>query len=209
MDKYPADNNAQETFDMLKLKTREQLWIGLALGLLMAVTRGQHVAGIAHPLPDASLAIFFLAGVYLRPLWVFAALFAEGFVIDSAAVSWGGVSGFCLSPAYLFLVPAYGAMWWAGRWYSERYRLAWPTLIPLIGSILFAAVAAELLASGGFYLFSGRFPDLSLTEFWTRLTRYFPTTLGAVALYTGLAAVVHCAFADARSAARKEKFSAG
>lgn len=194
---------------MLKLTKRDQLWIGLALGLLMLVTRGQHVAAFAHPLPDASLAIFFLAGLYLRPTWIFGALFAEGLLIDLIAVTWGGVSGFCMSPAYLLLVPAYGAMWAGGRWYAGRHRFAWAALLPLIGCLLFAACTAELFASGGFYLFSGRFADLSLVEFVDRLVRYFPATLQALALYVGLAAIAHGAFAYARGVMRKGDLPAG
>jgi len=194
---------------MLKLKTRDQLWLGVLLGLLMAVTRGQHAVALAHTLPDASLAIFFLAGFYLRPAWAFGILFAEGLLLDLAAIAWGGVGGFCMTPAYLFLIPAYGAMWAAGRWYAERYRATLSTVLPLVGCLLLAGSAAELLASGGFYLFSGRFEDLSSTGLWSRLIEYFPTSLKALALYIGLVAVIHGAVATIRTFARKEDLSAG
>ncbi|MEA3278375.1 MAG: hypothetical protein U9Q81_24390 [Pseudomonadota bacterium] len=178
---------------MLKLTARNQIWIGLALVALMAVTRGQHFAALGQHLPDASLAVFFLAGLYLRPAWGFALLFAAALSIDVAAVTWGGVSSFCISPAYLLLVPAYGAMWAAGRWYGKRYRFAWSTLLPLSASLLAGATVAELLASGGFYLFSGRFADLSLAELGSRLVAYFPASLEALALYAVLAAIAHTA----------------
>ena len=194
---------------MLKLSGRDQLWVGIALGLLTAVTRGQHATGFAHALPDASLAVFFLAGLYVRPAWAFGVLFAEGLLIDLAAVSWGGVSGFCLSPAYLFLVPAYGAMWGAGRWYAKRFRPAARTVLPLAGVVLLAASAAELLASGSFYLLSGRFADVTLAGLGSRLIEYFPTTLGALALYIGLAAAVHAAISSIRSLTRKGNLPAG
>jgi hypothetical protein len=192
---------------MLRLNNRDSLWVGLALGLVMAATRGQHAAVLGHPLPDASLAVFFLAGVYLRPAWVFAALFLEGMLIDIAAVTWGGVSGFCISPAYGFLLPAYGITWAAGRWYSTRHRLAWSTLLPLFAALGVAVTSAELLASGGFYVFSGRFADLSLAEFGLRLIQYFPTSLQALTLYVLLAAVVHVAFS--RSGSGKDRLAAG
>jgi hypothetical protein len=164
---------------------------------------------LAHTLPDASLAIFFLAGFYLRPAWAFGALFAEGLLVDLTAISWGGVSGFCLSPAYLFLIPSYGAMWAAGRWYAKRYRPALSTVLPLVGCLLLAASAAELLASGGFYLFSGRFEDLTSAALWSRLVEYFPTSLKALVLYIGLAAVIHLATAVIRAVTRKGDLSAG
>lgn len=176
---------------MLALSARHQLWIAFALALVMLVTRGQHVAEVSLALPDASLAVFFLAGLYLTPVWAFAAFFAGALAIDLAAVGWGGVSAYCMSPAYLLLVPAYGAMWAAGRWSARRYQPAWETLYPLGTALWFGVMAAELLASGGFYLFSGRFTDLSFAGFAERLMAFFPQTLSALALYVGLALIVH------------------
>lgn len=178
---------------MSEHNTRGQLWIGLALVAAMTFTRGQHVAAFGHHLPDATLVVFFLAGLYLRPGWAFPALFSQALLIDVAAVGWGGVGSFCISPAYVFLVPAYGAMWFAGRWYAGRHRFGWSTLIPLSVSLLGAAIVAELLASGGFYVFSGRFADPSLLGFGSRLVAYFPTTVVAVALYAVIAAALHSA----------------
>ncbi len=133
--------------------------------------------------------MFFLAGFLLCAAWVFPALLAEAVLVDLAAVTWGGVSAFCISPAYLLLLPAYGLMWGVGRWNGERYRIGQGTLGSLAASLLFAALGSEFLASGGFYLFSGRFADPSLSELAARLVTYFPATLGALVLYLGLAAL--------------------
>ena len=46
------------------LSTRTQVLIGIALALLLAITRGNHFATLN--LPSASWAVFFLAGVLLR-----------------------------------------------------------------------------------------------------------------------------------------------
>ena len=46
---------------MIKLSPRAQLAVGIALAVLMAMTRGQHFASVN--LPSASWAVFFLAGV--------------------------------------------------------------------------------------------------------------------------------------------------
>ena len=194
---------------MLKLDTRDQLWIGLALALLMALTRVQ-TGAFGHAVPDASFAVFFLAGLYLRPVWAIPALFALGFVMDLAAVGWAGISAFCLSPAYLMLVPAYAALWAAGRWYGGRHQTNWRTLLPLGASLAVGVTIAELFASGGFYLFSGRFVEPTLAGFAERLTQYFPNTLTALALYAGLAVGVHLAVvALARATGRRGGVSAG
>lgn len=179
---------------MLKLDTRDQLWIGLALALLMILTRVQS-GTLGHVVPDASFAVFFLAALYLRPAWTLPALFALGFVVDLAAVGFAGVSAYCLSPAYLMLVPAYAAMWGAGRWYGTRHRPAPGTLLPLGASLAAGVTLAEVFASGGFYFFSGRFADVTVAGLAERLVQYFPDTLAALAVYVALAAVVHLAVA--------------
>ena len=175
---------------MHSLSSRQQITVGLILAALMAVTRGQHSALATH-LPDASLAVFFLAGVYLRPAWAFPALFGLGALIDTVAVTWGGVSGFCITPAYALLVPAYGALWAAGRWYAGQHRQAWSTLVPLVGAVLVGATLSEVFSTGGFYLFSGVFADWTLEGIAMGVVKYLPTSLANLALYLGLAALTH------------------
>jgi hypothetical protein len=139
--------------------------------------------------------VFFLAGVYLRPALALAGFMLEALLLDVVAVTWGGVSGFCLSPAYVFLIPAHATLWAAGRWYAARHRWGWSTLLTLVGSLFAGVAVAELLASGGFYLFSGRFVDLSLAELGGRLSAYFPSSVEALAFYVGLAMLVHLGLA--------------
>jgi hypothetical protein len=193
---------------MLKLDTRDQLWIGLALVLLMALTRVQ-TGALGHTVPDASFAVFFLAGLYLRPAWALPALFGLGFAIDLAAVGWANVSAYCLSPAYLALVPAYAAMWGAGRWYGERHQEALRTLLPLGASLAVGVSLAELFASGGFYLFSDRFAEPTLAGLAGRLVEFFPTTLATLALYVALAIAAHVAVAAAVRSHRARGLNAG
>ena len=170
---------------------RHTALIAVALALCMAATRSDHFAGELH-LPDASAAVFFLAGVYLRPMWIAAALLVEAALIDYAAIAFGGVSSFCISPAYGFLLPAYGALWLAGRWYAARHRFAFSTLLPLAASVVIGGLVSELFSSGGFYFFSGRF-EPNLAEFGARIARYFPASLATLAFYVGVAAIVPAA----------------
>jgi len=187
---------------MLYPTSRQQLAIGLGLTLLMALTRSHHWATL-HALPDASWAIFFLAAVYLRSYWAAPVLILEAALVDYLAIAVGGVNGFCVSPAYGFLIPAYGALFLAGRAYAHHHRLSWSALPWLLGCALAGAVLAELFSSGGFYFFSGRFADPSLAEFIPRLARYFPAMLSSMAPYLGLAAVVHVTVAGQRGAPRQ------
>lgn len=182
---------------MLNLTRRQQIAIGLALTLLMLLTRSHHWAGI-HSLPDASWAIFFLLGVYLRALWVVPALIAASVAIDYAAITWGGVSDFCVSPAYWLLIPAYLALFAGGRFYARGHRLSLLGLARLVGVALAVVAVAELLTSGGFYFFSGRFAEPTLAGFVPRFATYFPHMLGTFMLYLGAAAAVHVALAALR-----------
>ncbi|OZA30462.1 MAG: hypothetical protein B7X93_03215 [Hydrogenophilales bacterium 17-61-9] len=181
---------------MLNLTARQQIAISLVLILLMLLTRSHHWASI-HSLPDASWAIFFLLGVYVRALWVVPALIAASVAIDYVAITWGGVSDFCVSPAYWLLIPAYLALFAGGRFYARGHGLSLLGLFRLIGVALAVVVIAELLTSGGFYFFSGRFAEPTLAGFIPRFEQYFPRMLGTFALYLGVAAAVHVALAAA------------
>ena len=195
--------NPQPKNEIMTMKltndTRSRLLIWLALAALMAATRGQQFAPLGQHLPDASLAVFFLAGFYLGSLRSFLALFAFATLIDLTAIGWGGVSGYCLTPAYWLLVPAYGSVWAAGRWYAGRHQVAPSTLPVLAGALLVGGLAAEAFASGGFYLLSGRFAEVSLVGLGHSLVDYLPGTLLALFAYVGLGALVHLSLMPRRS----------
>lgn len=175
---------------MLTLSTRHQIAIGLLLAVFMILTRSHHFATL-HNLADASWAIFFLAGVYLRSAWPLLAFFALSWGLDVAATTWGGVSDFCMTPAYIFLLPAYASLWLAGRWYAQRHQFAWHTLLPLSASIAVGLTLCELFSSGGFYFFSGRIAETSVAEFGEQLLKYFPLYIETFVFYLGVAAAVH------------------
>lgn len=187
----------------MNLDTRKQYGIAAVLALLVAATHGHHFGSLLH-LPPATLAVFFAAGFYVRRAWVFAALLAEVVAIDYFAITVGGVSSFCVSPAYGFLLPAYGTLWMAGNWYAKRYSFNVSTLPMLGASLLGSVTLAEIFTSGGFYFFSGRFVDTSLAEFASRLAKYFPHTLQSFAFWVGVAIIVHVAFVLTRANARHQ-----
>lgn len=186
---------------MLTLSKTNQLIVGVVLAALVIATRGHHFASI-NSLPSASLAVFFLAGLYLRPAWVFPSLLALCAGIDYAAITVGGVSSFCVTPAYGFLLPAYGSLWLAGRWFAKRYSFSTGAVLPLVGSVSIAAIVSELFSSGGFYFFGGRYAEPTLAVFGERLMKYFPHQLENLAFWLGAAFVVHVAFALASGASR-------
>jgi len=189
---------------MLTLSNRHQISIGLALVLMMVATRGHHFATLSH-LPGASWAVFFLAGFYLRSSWTLPGFLALTWILDFASFTWGGGSGFCFTGAYVFLLPAYAALWFSGRWYVGQYRFEWKTLIPFVGAVLLGTAVCELFSSGGFYFFSGHFVETSFIEFGRRLTKYYPSYLQSFVFYVGIAAVVHTLFVLTLDAAIQKK----
>ncbi|MBY0499094.1 MAG: hypothetical protein K2P74_05735 [Nitrosomonas sp.] len=175
---------------MLTLSIRSQISIGLLLVLLMIFTRSHHFASI-HSMADASWAIFFFAGVYLRSTWPLLGFFALSGWLDFAATQWGNVSDYCLTPAYVFLLPAYVSLWLTGRWYRERYQFAWNTLLPLSISAMAGLTLCQLFSSGGFYFFSGRIAEGNFNEFGEQLIKYFPLYAETFVFYLGITIVIH------------------
>jgi len=175
---------------MLSISNRQQFIIGLLLLALMAFTRGHHFSSINH-LPSATLAVFFLAGLYVSSKWLLPILFAEAALLDYAAITFGGVSSFCVSPAYVMLLPAYGALWFAGQWYAKQYQFSWATLLPLSLSIVFATAVSQILSGGGFYFFSGRYTEPTIAEYGERFVTYYPSALSNIVFYLSLAIAFH------------------
>jgi hypothetical protein len=174
---------------MPALTTRQQTIIGGVLLLVMLATR---VHLFEHSL-DASWAVFLLAGVYLQSWSAFACFMLAAVGIDYAAINVGGVSAFCLSPAYAALVPAYATLHMAGRWFARHYSDNRSALAFLVPAFLGGVVGCELISSGSFYLLSGRFGEIGLGEFLSRELTYLPQALAVTGLYVAIAALVHLA----------------
>lgn len=175
---------------MLKLNLRNQVFVGVSLVVLMVVTRGHYTAPLFH-LQDASWAVFFLAGVYVRPKWVFLMLCGVAVLIDWIAISWGGVSSFCVTPAYTMLLPAFASLWLGGRWFARHYYETPTSLLYLALVALTSALLAEIFSSGGFYFLGGRFAEPTFAVFLHRTLVYFPNMLSSMTLYLGFAVLVH------------------
>ncbi|WP_286977061.1 hypothetical protein [Pseudomonas sp.] len=187
----------------MNLSTRNQLLIGLALAVLMAITRGHHFATVN--LPSASWAVFFLAGVLLKPRWVFPALFIEASLLDFAAIEWAGVSDWCMSPAYWMLVPAYASLWFGGRLYARMHQDKFSSLLLLAVTVIISASVCYLFSGGGFLFFSGRYADPTLSMLLERFSVYLPRYLGTLAWYIGVAALLFVLIGQGRHFKQKSE----
>ncbi|MGC8698464.1 MAG: hypothetical protein ACP5Q0_08295 [Halothiobacillus sp.] len=151
------------------------------LALSMAATRYHHFSNLLH-LADTSWAVFFIAGYYLRPRWMFPALLSLAVAIDLAAV-WvdgTGISG-CFSPAYPGLLAAYAALWGAGRWAAMQTlpRSAHQAvmgvaieMLQIAGWLTLGVLAAFALSNLTFWAWSGHFSALSLGDYTDRVIGY-------------------------------------
>lgn len=166
-------------------------WLLFALlAFVMLATRMDHF-GSAVQLPDASVALFFFAGLVLHADFrvgrlAFAALCVLAAAIDYVAIHYQGASSYCVTPAYGFLLPAYFAMWWAGRQGALRphHTSADWLHLTLLGS--FGVSLAFLISNGSFYLFSGYVTAPSVMDYFAGVTLYFPRyalySLGYIAI---------------------------
>lgn len=176
----------------MKLLSPRQVLIGLALVALMAATRMHHFGTALH-LPDASLAVFLLAGFYIFSPLLFGVLLLEAGALDYVAITHLGVSDWCVTPAYGFLIPTYAVLWIAGRYYARIHQQSWRSL-GVFSGIAFAALSvAFFISNGAFYLFSGRYPNMDLAEYVARVAQYFPPYLTGGLLYLACAAALHVA----------------
>src|SRR5487761_909192 len=107
---------------MVKLTTRRLAGF-CALAALMVVTRSGHL-GTAWSPPDASWAVLYLAGFYFagEGRWALPALLCTAIAVDFIVIRDFGVSSYCVTVAYVFMLPAYALLWLGGAWMRRAYR---------------------------------------------------------------------------------------
>jgi hypothetical protein len=158
--------------------------------LIMASTRFKHFGDVLH-LPDASMAVFFLGGLYLRKHWAFVVLVALAVVLDWVSVSYAGVSSFCVTAAYAFLPLAYAVLWYAGRWYAPRLRTGWLPLVGAFGVALLAASLSFAISNGSFYWLGGRYASPHMSEYVARLWQWGSLFVRTTLTYIAVALAAH------------------
>lgn len=159
-----------------------------ALSLALLVTRFNHFGSPVNP-PDATLAVLFLAGWYVGTWQSLAVLLALAGFADAISIA-GGVSAWCVTPAYWFLIPAYAALWGAGRWARN-----------VAGSFILRAGAAALaflsgvtvffvISNASFFLLAGYFGSMTAGDYARAVAQYFQRYLVVAAGYVAIAGVI-------------------
>lgn len=172
--------------------------VAAALILAMAATRYNHF-GSAVSLPDASYAVFFLCGLYLArfaraSVAVFIALLLEAGLVDYYATSVQGISDWCMTPAYWFLIPTYASLWFAGHWFATRHSMEGKGLAGLALTAWAASSFAFLFSNASFYVFSERFNDMMAVEYAARVAQYYGSYVSVALFYVACAVALQMAF---------------
>jgi hypothetical protein len=158
----------------------------LALAGAMLATRLHHF----EYLPDASWAIFFLSGFYLFSVRAFAVLLVEAVIIDYVATQHFGVSSYCLSIAYPFVLPAYATLWLGGKLAARHRYDELPHRIGWLAVCLLASVSVcFLLTNGSFYWLSGRAADPNVAGWMAGFQRWYLYFLAVPCIYVAIAVV--------------------
>ncbi|MFN3843457.1 MAG: hypothetical protein ACK4RW_09400 [Rehaibacterium terrae] len=181
----------------MSLSSPTRIGIFALLAILMAATRLHHFGA----LPDASWAVFFLAGFYLRGSlrWAFPTLMALAVVVDYLVITGQGLNfwtHYCVSPAYWFLLPAYLSLTLGGAWLNKRYHgLGVRELGLLAGSAFVSISVCYLISNGSFYWLSEVVSEPSFAGWMKNLSDWYLPYLRTTGLYLGVAAAIHAAAA--------------
>jgi hypothetical protein len=161
-------------------------WLTLLLVVLVLITRTNYSSAIVDT-PDISLAAFFIAGLWIPSALAFGLLFIAAALADQLSFM-AGVSDWCFTPAYVFLVPTYACLWYAGYLCrnTDFFRIAGAAKVAVY--FVLSVVAAYLISSYSFYYFSGRLSPTTAQQYTQALMHYFWSPYFSwAAVYTALA----------------------
>jgi len=177
----------------MTLSQPQRIGIFVVLALVMAGTRINHFGAF----PDASWAVFFVAGFYLRGSmrWAFPALMALAVLIDYLVISGQGLdfwSHYCVSPAYGFLIAAYGTMSLGGRLLRSQYNApGLRALGLLVACFLVAECVCFVVSNGSFYWLSPSVTSPGTGGWMQNMADWYLPYLRTSGIYVGVATLVH------------------
>ena len=173
--------------------TKNSFATAVTLVFFIMLTRSGHFA-TAISLPDATIALLFVGGILLgRTSWL-ALMIVVAFLVDAYAIGVKGVSAYCVSPAYWGLVVTYAIVWGLGRWLAKRGEPF--KILPFVVTGFVASSLAFAISNTFWYVFSGRFSNMSAMEFTSRIAHYGLPYVSYAMMYLGIAWVVHKAISS-------------
>ena len=172
----------------------------LALSLVLAIALTRIPGIFPFQLPDASLAAFFIGGLTLtQPRW-FGWLLLAAFLADGAAFQAGLAPWSCVTPAYVFLVLAYGLVWGAGRLARSSGLAGYRWLASAMSYAVVGVTAAFVVSNAAYFAFTADAATLGGLAYAETVIRYFPAYAGDTLLYVTPALLAVLWSAEARRA---------
>lgn len=171
-------------FSFKKISVKH-LTIAAVIAFFMLLTRGSHVL-TSVALPDASLALLLIGGMYLRKAAWFGLFVALATAIDFGAATIDPAQGFCLTNGYWGLIPSYAALWLGGLWLANRkdtFQKDAFEVVPYALVSMCTTFVAFVISTQTYYLFSGRFPAKGLVESLQHGWEYLPSWMGFSIMY--------------------------
>lgn len=161
----------------------------------MVVTRYHHFGDVLH-LPDASMALFFLGGLFISDRTRadhlrFVAFMVLAVVIDVVSVGFAGASDYCVTPSYAALLPAYAMLWYGGRMIASRHAVEPKAILLTIAVALVSASLSFVISNGAFYWFGGRYENPHFAEYVARAWQWGPLFVRTTMLYIVVALALH------------------
>ena len=156
-------------------------WIAVTLLIVLVITRSGHF-GSDIKLPDASWAMFWLCGALTTRWWWAALLMIAAALVDYIVIN-HGVSSYCMTPAYPFLVPTYLALWFSGRWITHPLDAEVRPVSRVIISLTTGVTIAFVISNASFYTLSGYFSKLTAWQYAQDVAHYWPHYMIYTALY--------------------------
>ena len=91
------------------------------------------------------------------------------------------MQAFCLTVGYWGMLPTYAVMWLAGVWLSKQADSLNALKFTLVS--LASTLAAFVISTQTYYLFSGRFPNSGVLETMQYGWNYLPSFTGFTGMY--------------------------
>jgi len=177
----------------------------IVLTAAMWLTRSHQIDdhfGSFVDLPDASWAVFFIAGLLGLGWRAPAALLVNAGVIDYLALL-AGVSDYCVTPAYPFLIPTYLTLWASGRRSAPDFATPGWSLLRVALCLMLGVIGAFIISNASFYALAGYFASMAPLQYANAVLRYLPEFLVIAAVYTAVAlSVMYVQHTRAAHAAR-------
>lgn len=175
---------------------RNELLIGAVLLLALLLTRSgitRSHFGTEFNLPDASWAVFWMTGAFTRKLVWPVLLLLACVAVDYWVIA-GGVSSYCFTPAYPFLIPAYFSLWGMGRWLQRATHNSTHHhglyLLRAAASMVAGVSLCFAISNIGFYVAAGYFAQMPASLYAQAIVGYWPSYLLTSSVYAGVGVLI-------------------